>query len=91
MFFSESLTIREGLARTDPAMPAWQRDLGVAHNKVGDAQGAQGNRLEALKSYREGLAIAERLAKADPANADWQRDLMLSQDNVGRLTISNTR
>ena len=55
-----------------------ERDLSVSHNKIGDVLVAQGEREEALKSYRASLAIAETLARRDPANTQWQRDLVVS-------------
>ena len=73
--YRDSRAIIERLAKADPGNAAWQRDLSVSYNKVGDVLKAQGNLAEALKAYRDGLAIGERLAKADPGNAGWQRDL----------------
>jgi hypothetical protein len=67
-----------GLAAEKPNDIAYQRDLSVAYNEIGDVLLAQGNLTDALKSYRDDLAIRERLAKADPTNAGWQRDLSIS-------------
>jgi len=64
------------LAAADPGNAAWQRDLAVSHNKVGDVLRAQGNLAGALE-------IGERLAAADPGNAGWQRDLAVSHNKVG--------
>ena len=46
---------------------------------------AQGNRTEALKSYRDSLTIMERLAQADPNNAGWQHDLAISNVQLGGI------
>ncbi len=50
----------------------------VSHDRIGEVLEAQGNRAEALKSFRESLAINERLALADPGNADLQRSVAVS-------------
>ncbi len=72
------------LAAADPGNAGWQRDLSVAHNKIGDVLVAQGNLAhQALESYRASLDIAERLAGADPGNAGWQRDLSVSHNKIG--------
>ena len=49
---------------------------------------AQGNLLEALKTFRDGLSIRDRLAKADPGNAGWQRDLSVSYNEVGGVLVN---
>jgi len=72
-----------GLAAEKPNDIAYQRDLSVAYNEIGDVLLAQGNLTDALKSYRDDLAVREQLAKADPANAGWQRDLSMSYNKVG--------
>ena len=43
-----SLAIVERLARADPGNAAWQRDLSVFHNKIGDVLVAQGYLVDAL-------------------------------------------
>ena len=77
-----------GLAAEKPNDIAYQRDLSVAYNEIGDVLVAQSNLGEALASYRNGLAIRERLAKADPTNAGWQRDLSISYNKVGDVLLA---
>jgi tetratricopeptide (TPR) repeat protein len=77
-----------GLAAEKPNDIAYQRDLSVAYNEIGDVLLAQGNLTDALKSYRDDLAIRERLAKADPTNAGWQRDLSISYNKVGDVLLA---
>jgi len=77
-----------GLAAEKPNDIAYQRDLSVAYNEIGDVLLAQGNLTDALKSYRDDLAIRERLAKADPTNAGWQRDLSMSYNKVGDVLLA---
>ena len=81
--YRASLAIVERLAAADPSNAAWQRDLSVSQDKVGDVLAAQGRLDDALDAYRASLAICERLAAADPSNAGWQRDLSVSHNKVG--------
>jgi phage tail protein X len=76
--YQAGLAIAERLAKSDPGVADWQRDLSQSYAKVGNMQVAQGHQPEALTAYQASLAIAERLAKADPGNARWQRDLSVS-------------
>jgi tetratricopeptide (TPR) repeat protein len=73
-----AVALGERLARQDPSNAAWQRDLSVSHNKLGDVQLAQGELAGALESFRKGLGIRERLARQDPSNAAWQADMVAS-------------
>ena len=62
-----------------------QRDLSIAHNKIGDLLSAQGDLPGALAAYRKCLDISERLARQDPANAGWQRELSIAHEKIGDL------
>jgi tetratricopeptide (TPR) repeat protein len=73
--FTESKSIAERLAASDPANAAWQRDLSASLSRLGDLAVAQGDVAGALRSFTESKTIFERLAASDPANAEWQRDL----------------
>ena len=77
-YFTESKTIAERLAASDPANAAWQRDLSVSLDKLGDLAVAQGDLAGALRDFTGSKTIRERLAASDPANAAWQRDLAVS-------------
>ena len=46
--YRASLAIRERLAAADPSNAAWQRDLSVSHDKLGDVLVAQGQLDAAL-------------------------------------------
>ena len=69
--------------RADPSNAAWQRDLAVAHSRVGGVLQAQGKLGEAQAAFGEYLAISRRLAEADPSNAGWQRELAVAHGRVG--------
>ncbi len=72
----------------EQAASAWQRDLSVSCNKLGDLATAQGNLPEAQRLFGESLRIAQRLAESDPANAEWQRDLSVSFNKLGELATA---
>ena len=74
-------------AASDPANAAWQRDLSLSLEKLGDLAVAQGDLPGALQRFTDGLAIRERLAASDPANAAWQRDLSMSLNKLGDLAV----
>ena len=76
------------LLASNPENTAFQRELEVSYEKVGDVQLAQGDLAGALKSYRDSLAIRERLAQSDPGNAGWQRDLSVSYNKVGDVQVA---
>ena len=76
------------LAASDPANAAWQRDLSVSLEKLGDLAVAQGDLAGALRSFSESKTIRERLAASDPANAAWQRDLSVSLEKLGGLAVA---
>ena len=86
--FTESKTIRERLAASDPVNAEWQRDLSVSLGKLGDLAMAQGDLAGALHSFAECKTIAERLAASDPANAAWQRDLSVSLNFLGNVSVA---
>jgi tetratricopeptide (TPR) repeat protein len=87
--YRDGLAIRLRLAQSDPGNTAWQRDLSVSYNKVGDVEVAQGDLAGALKSYRDSLAIRERLARSDPGNAGWQRDLAISYAKLAEVHLQS--
>ena len=85
---NEAQRLLAGLAAEKPDNFTYQRDVSVALDEIGRVMEAQGNRTEALKSYRDSLTIMERLAHADPHNAGWQRDLSISYDRVGDVLVA---
>jgi tetratricopeptide (TPR) repeat protein len=64
------------------------RDLSVAHNRIGDTQVTQGSLDAALKSFRDGLVIVDRLTKSDSGNAVWQYDLGISNERIGDVQVA---
>ena len=70
--FTESKTIAERLAASDPANAEWQMDLATSWNRLGDLAGQQRQVEEELRCSDLALDIVRRLAASDPANAPWQ-------------------
>lgn len=66
----------------------WQRDLAVAHTKVGDGLQRQGKLEAAQAAFGADLAISRRLAEQDPSNAVWQCDLALTLIRMARLATA---
>ncbi|GAB6039967.1 tetratricopeptide repeat protein [Endothiovibrio diazotrophicus] len=81
--FAEYLSISRRLAEQDPGNAGWQRDLAVAHSRVGGVLEAQGKLAEAQQAFGEDLSISRRLAEQDPGNVGWQWDLAVAHGRVG--------
>jgi tetratricopeptide (TPR) repeat protein len=76
--YRKGLEMAEKVASTDEGNLEWQRDLSVAHTRIGSVLLRQGKRDEALAEYRAGLSIDEKLAAAYPGNPQAQIDLAVS-------------
>ena len=63
----EAHRLLQKLVDENPNHSAWQNDLSVTFQVVGDVLKDQGELDAALASYRTGLVISGRLAAADPA------------------------
>ena len=80
--------MRETLARRDPANTAWQRDLSVSHNRIGDVLFSQGDSDGALAACRAALTIAKRSSAATPPTPNGCADLSVSHKKVGDVLLS---
>jgi tetratricopeptide (TPR) repeat protein len=81
--FQKSLAIAQQLAKVEPDIGRWQRDLSIYYNKVAEVEKAQHAFADALQTYQTSLDVISRLAAAHPDNAEWQRDVSVTQDRVG--------
>ncbi|MBU0609305.1 MAG: DUF4062 domain-containing protein, partial [Armatimonadetes bacterium] len=81
-------TAQQALCERAPDNTAWQRELSVSHERLGDVRVAKGDLRGALAAYKAALAIGERLAAADPGNAAWQRDLAASYSRLGDVLVA---
>ena len=60
-----------------------QRDISLAHDRIGNILAKQGQISAAIAELQVSLEIATRLAESDPTNAAWRRDLYASYRNLG--------
>ena len=93
--YREALAIVQALADGAPegsfARADLQREVGVAHNKLGRLHEHRHNTEAALEEYRKSLAIREALFAAAPANATNRRDVVVMSDKVARLLLGLNR
>jgi serine/threonine protein kinase/tetratricopeptide (TPR) repeat protein len=85
--YETALELARQVAEAHPDSREAQRDVAVAHNKLGDVSLRLGDTRAALEAYRAGLAVSRRLADADPASAEAQRDLAVSHDRLGDVYL----
>ena len=78
--FQESFEIRRDLAAAQPTHRDIQRDLGIAHEKLGDVRRGQSG--AAVPEYREAMAVFEGLAAADPTDVNAGRTVAISRENL---------
>jgi tetratricopeptide (TPR) repeat protein len=83
--FRASLAIRERLVKVDPGNADWQRDLFVAHSRLGGVLRDQGNLAAALASHRAALSVAESLAQSRPRYVRSQLDLYFAYGSVATM------
>ncbi len=77
------------LAREAQGRPNLQREMALAHRRLGDLQGNspagdQGNPAAAVPSYRKALGLLERQARRNPADPTSRRDLATSYILLGK-------
>ncbi len=89
--YEESLAIRDRLARENPLIARFQRDLARNHINIGNVQRATGQTGDALASYEKARAILERLARENPSVTEFQYNLAASYLNIGGLQSETGR
>lgn len=73
--YRDSLTIADGLAKSEPGNAGWQRDLSVSYGKVAMVDARQGAHADAVIAFKKGRDIVARLSQQSPDNATLQKDL----------------
>jgi serine/threonine-protein kinase len=73
--------------QANPESAVAQRDLSLAHQKLGDVCLGLRDRQAALDNYQKALEISQRLADADPTSALAQRDLSVSHGRLGDVYL----
>jgi tetratricopeptide (TPR) repeat protein len=81
----EALTIRERLAREDPATIELQNRLALNLNLIGYLQRRTGQPQAARASFERALGIMEQLARVYPAITQYQSGLVTLYSNIGLL------
>ena len=76
------------LAAKHPTDSRWQRDLSVAHNKIGDLLRQNGKPTDALGNYKEAFSVRAKLAQADPENVQAQVDVAMAHYRLGQIHSS---
>jgi tetratricopeptide (TPR) repeat protein len=81
----EALSINERLARKNPSVTEFQRNLGQCKVEIGRLFWETGKPAEALAAYEQGRAIYERLTRENPTVPGFQRGLAGSHHDIGVL------
>ncbi|OUS09096.1 hypothetical protein A9Q90_04255, partial [Gammaproteobacteria bacterium 54_18_T64] len=71
--YRKSMAIRQQLANNDPSNSGWQRDLSIAHERLGDTLRLQGDIAAAITAYQRSRAIILSLTQRYPENEQFQR------------------
>jgi serine/threonine-protein kinase len=85
--YETALDVARQVAEIDPESREAQRDLCLAHERLGDVYQRLGDREAARQEYEQGLEVRQRLADADPADAQAQRDLLVSHIKFGDVSM----
>jgi tetratricopeptide (TPR) repeat protein len=83
--------IRERLARDNPAVTDFQRDLAASHYNIGHLLSATGRPAEALAAYERARAIFEPLARDHPDSPDHASELGGTLNNLATLDLDAKR
>ena len=89
--YEETHHMAKRLATGDPTNTAWQRDLSVSYNSLGDASVSQGKLDPAAVYYGQCLEIAKQLVAGDLTNTGCQRELWVSYWRLSDLSERQKR
>lgn len=73
--FRECLTIFQHLAESDPSNSGWQRELALAHHRLGQVFRNAGDEEKAQTSFRSAVGTMELAVAAAPGHVSWKKDL----------------
>ncbi len=79
------LALSAQLSREQKADPATDRDISLAHTKLGDVYGRIDREVEALPHLRTALEIDRRVSDAAPGNLPLLRKLFVDYNMIGRI------
>ncbi len=85
--FEKYSEVPKALADQRPGEEKCERELAVAHSRMGDVLAALGELADARGFYERDLEISARLARSNPSSEAVQRDWALSLAKLGVLDI----
>ena len=77
------MSIRERLAKENPASIQIQVALSGSHYNLGNVHNAMGHLDQALESYGRALTIQERRAREDPTDVDYAMGMAACHEGIG--------
>jgi tetratricopeptide (TPR) repeat protein len=80
--YDQAAVIFERLSREHPAVPEYQRHLGVCRTSQGISYKSAGRWPQAETAFRQAIAIDERLIVEHRPNTDYRRDLASNLTNL---------
>jgi serine/threonine protein kinase/predicted negative regulator of RcsB-dependent stress response len=85
--YERAYEMAKQIADANPARTDAQRDLSIAHDKLGDLSLRLGDSRAALENYEQARALRQRLPEADQAASWAQRDLYVSYNKLGDVYL----
>jgi tetratricopeptide (TPR) repeat protein len=89
--YEQARPILERLARENPSVTDFQRDLAMSLINIGNLQSEAGRPAEALASYEQARPILERLAREHPESPEFASDLGGTLHNLARIDLDQRR
>ena len=83
--YSDSLAIRERLAKSDPGNAGWQRDLSVTYGKLAAAYRISNEAEKARDASATGRAIIAKLVEQNPGLVQWKKVLAWFDGQLAEL------
>jgi serine/threonine protein kinase/predicted negative regulator of RcsB-dependent stress response len=85
--YERAYEMAKQIADANPARTDAQRDLSIAHDKLGDLSLRLGDSRAALENYEQARTLRQCLPEADQAAGWAQRDLYVSHNKLGDVYL----
>jgi tetratricopeptide (TPR) repeat protein len=89
--YDKAQPILERLARRNPAVAQFARDLASNHNNIGNLQLKTGHPQRAAESQGKALMIRQRLVRENPDNPDFASELGGSLHNIANIDLAQQK
>jgi tetratricopeptide (TPR) repeat protein len=66
--YQASRDIADRLAKADPGNAEWQRDLSIAHERIGDVRSRRGETIQAIAAFEQALRVYRELQARNPGD-----------------------